>query len=97
MPRDATIHVHSNGPPVAALRLYEQNRLRITAPVASYLPELANLRVARRAAGGNPSRIDTVATSRQPTVDDLMTHRAGFTYFFFPKSALRDVTVGTWA
>jgi CubicO group peptidase (beta-lactamase class C family) len=75
---------------VAALRLYEQNRLRIMAPVASYLPELANLRVARRDASGNLSLTDTVAAARQPTVHDLMTHRAGFTYFFFPKNALRD-------
>jgi CubicO group peptidase (beta-lactamase class C family) len=75
---------------VAALRLFEQNQLRIFASVASYLPELANLRVARRDASGNPSVSDTVAASRQPTVHDLMTHRAGFTYFFFPKNGLRD-------
>jgi CubicO group peptidase (beta-lactamase class C family) len=75
---------------VAALRLFEQNRLRLMAPVASYLPELANLRVARRDAAGNPNLADTVAAARQPTVHDLMTHRAGFTYFFFPKNPLRD-------
>ena len=74
---------------VAALRLIEQNRLRIMAPVASYLPELANLRVARRDAAGNATA-DLVPASRQPTVHDLMTHRAGFTYFFFPKNPLRD-------
>jgi CubicO group peptidase (beta-lactamase class C family) len=74
---------------VAALRLFEQNRLRIMAPVASYLPELANLRVARRDAGGNVTA-EGVTAARQPTVHDLMTHRAGFTYFFFPKNALRD-------
>jgi CubicO group peptidase (beta-lactamase class C family) len=74
---------------VAALRLFEQNQLRIFASVASYLPELANLRVAKRDAGGNPTT-ETVAASRQPTVHDLMTHRAGFTYFFFPKNGLRD-------
>lgn len=68
---------------VAALRLVEENRIKVMAPVATYLPELANLRVART--GGEP-----VAASRQPTVHDLMTHRAGFTYFFFPKNALRD-------
>jgi len=74
---------------VAALRLFEENRLRIMAPVASYLPELANLRVARRDASGSPT-LDGAASARQPTVHDLMTHRAGFTYFFFPKNALRD-------
>lgn len=74
---------------VAALRLFEENRLRIMAPVASYLPELANLRVARRDAGGNATA-ELVPAARQPTVHDLMTHRAGFTYFFFPKNPLRD-------
>ena len=74
---------------VAALRLFEQNRLRVMAPVASYLPELANLRVARRDASGNATA-ELVTATRQPTVHDLMTHRAGFTYFFFPKNALRD-------
>lgn len=74
---------------VAALRLIEQNRLRVMAPVAAYLPELANLRVARRDAAGNATA-ELVPASRQPTVHDLMTHRAGFTYFFFPKNPLRD-------
>ncbi|MCW5656580.1 MAG: beta-lactamase family protein [Burkholderiaceae bacterium] len=74
---------------VAALRLFEQNRLRVMAPVASYLPELANLRVARRDAAGNATA-ELVTAARQPTVHDLMTHRAGFTYFFFPKNPLRD-------
>jgi CubicO group peptidase (beta-lactamase class C family) len=74
---------------VAALRLFEENRLRIMAPVASYLPELANLRVARRDASGNATA-ELVTAARQPTVHDLMTHRAGFTYFFFPKNPLRD-------
>ncbi len=74
---------------VAALRLIEENRLRIMAPVASYLPELAGLRVARRDAAGN-NTAELVPAARQPTVHDLMTHRAGFTYFFFPKNPLRD-------
>lgn len=74
---------------VAALRLVEQNRLRVMAPVASYLPELANLRVVRKDGSGNPTA-ESAPASRQPTVHDLMTHRAGFTYFFFPRNALRD-------
>lgn len=74
---------------VAALRLIEQNRLRVMAPVARYLPELANLRVARRDAAGQATA-ELVPATRQPTVHDLMTHRAGFTYFFFPKNPLRD-------
>ena len=76
---------------VAALRLVEENKIKMIAPIATYLPELKDLKVAveRRDASGNATT-ELVAPARAPTVHDLMTHRAGFTYFFFPKNALRD-------
>jgi CubicO group peptidase (beta-lactamase class C family) len=76
---------------VAALRLFEANKLQVMAPIATYLPELKDLKVAveRRDATGNVTT-ELVAPTRQPTVQDLMTHRAGFTYFFFPPNPLRD-------
>src|SRR5215510_402553 len=58
---------------VAALRLFETNKLQVMAPIAAYLPELKDLKVAVGAA------TEVVAPARQPTVHDLMTHRAGFT------------------
>jgi len=72
---------------VAALRLFEQNKLSVMAPIATYLPELKDLKIERRDANGN---VELVAPTRQPTVHDLMTHRAGFTYFFFPPNPLRN-------
>jgi CubicO group peptidase (beta-lactamase class C family) len=76
---------------VAALRLVEANKIKMMAPIASYLPELKDLKVAveRRDASGTVTT-ELVAPARAPNVHDLMTHRAGFTYFFFPKNALRD-------
>jgi CubicO group peptidase (beta-lactamase class C family) len=76
---------------IAALRLFEANRIKIMAPIATYLPELKDLKVAveRRDASGNATT-ELVSPARAPTVHDLMTHRAGFTYFFFPKNPLRD-------
>ncbi len=76
---------------VAALRLYEANRLSVMAPIAHYLPELRDLEVAveKRDADGT-LRTELVSPARQPTVHDLMTHRAGFTYFFHPSNPLRD-------
>jgi CubicO group peptidase (beta-lactamase class C family) len=76
---------------IAALRLFEANRIRVMAPIATYLPELKDLKVAveKKDAAGNVTT-ELVTPARQPTVHDLMTHRAGFTYYFFPKNALRD-------
>lgn len=76
---------------VAALRLFEQNRLPVMAPIATWLPELKDLKISveRKDAAGNVTS-ELVAPARQPTVHDLMTHRAGFTYFFFPPNPLRD-------
>lgn len=76
---------------IAALRLVEDNKIKMLAPVASYLPELKDLKVAveRRDASG-AATTELVAPVRPPNVHDLMTHRAGFTYFFFPKNPLRD-------
>lgn len=71
---------------VAALRLFEANELPVMAPIATFLPELKDLKVERRDASGN---VTSAAPPRQPTVHDLMTHRAGFTYFFFPPNPLR--------
>lgn len=73
---------------VAALRLFEANKLQIMAPIATYLPELKDLKIQRRDAAGAATN-ELVAPARQPTVHDLMTHRAGFTYFFFPPNPLR--------
>jgi CubicO group peptidase (beta-lactamase class C family) len=75
---------------VAALRLFEANKLPVMAPIATFLPELKNLKVAvqKRDAEGKVTT-ELVAPPRQPTVHDLMTHRAGFTYFFFPPNPLR--------
>jgi CubicO group peptidase (beta-lactamase class C family) len=76
---------------VAALRLIEENKIRIMSPISAYLPELKDLKVAveRRDAAG-AATTELVPPARAPSVHDLMTHRAGFTYFFFPKNALRD-------
>jgi CubicO group peptidase (beta-lactamase class C family) len=74
---------------VAALRLFEANKLSVMAPIATWLPELKDLKIEKRDASG-AATTELVAPTRQPTVHDLMTHRAGFTYFFFPPNPLRS-------
>jgi CubicO group peptidase (beta-lactamase class C family) len=64
-----------------ALTLYEENRLLMNDPIGSYLPALKDMSVAsiHKDASGHEV-IDHVPAVRQPTVQDLMRHTAGFTY-----------------
>lgn len=77
---------------IAALRLVEQNKIAMMSPIAAYLPELKDLKVAveRRDTSGAVTT-ELVEPVRPPNVHDLMTHRAGFTYSFHkPKNSLRE-------
>jgi CubicO group peptidase (beta-lactamase class C family) len=62
---------------VVALQLMEEGRLQLSDPVAKFVPEFAEMKVAvaRTDAAGS---FDLVPVSRPITILDLMTHRAGF-------------------
>ena len=84
MPKDAIFSIASMTKPVvaaAALTFYEENRLLVHEPVGTYLPPLKNMTVAvlRRDGSGNET-FDREPARRQPTIQDLMRHTAGFTY-----------------
>lgn len=84
MPKDAIFSIASMTKPVVAagaMLLYEENRLLVHDPIDTYLPPLANMSVAvfRKDATGRDV-IDREPARRQPTVQDLMRHTAGFTY-----------------
>lgn len=105
MTDDALFRIYSMSKPVtgvALMILYEEGRFFLNDPVARYLPELANLKVAAStadAAGasitsdGTTTRVEgegdaamagrTRPPTRQPTIRDLLTHTAGFTYGVF--------------
>ena len=75
MRNDAIFEIASMTKPltaVGALMLVEEGRMFLNDPVGRYLPGLADLRVATES-GSEPAR-------RQPTLQDLMRHTAGFTY-----------------
>jgi CubicO group peptidase (beta-lactamase class C family) len=62
------------------MMMVEENKLRLTDPVARYIPEFANLRVAvaRPDAGSGASpAFDLVAPQRDVTIKDLLTHVSG--------------------
>jgi CubicO group peptidase (beta-lactamase class C family) len=74
----------------AALMLVEEGKLNLDDPVSRHLPEFASLRV--RQADGS-----LAAPARAPTIRDLMTHTAGFSYNFMNApgliAAYRDLGV----
>ncbi len=115
MTDDTIFRIYSMSKPitsVAVLMLYEEGKFFLNDPVAKYLPELADLKVAVSTADGGGTRTTSDGTTsgtegsgdqsreiatrrslpqvgktreptRQPTIHDLLTHTAGFTYGVF--------------
>lgn len=80
MSNDSYFYVYSMTKPVtsvALLMLYEEGRFQLSDPVAKYLPELANLKLYAGDTGGRMILKDPV---RQPTIEDVFRHTAGFLY-----------------
>jgi CubicO group peptidase (beta-lactamase class C family) len=73
---------------VAVLMEFEEGRFLLTDPVSSYLPEFAHQRVfvSRRPDGSD----STVPATRDITIRDLLTHRAGLSYEFEDTGAVED-------
>jgi CubicO group peptidase (beta-lactamase class C family) len=69
----------------AAMTLVERGVMKLDDPITRWAPEFANMRVLRKADGPLD---DTYAAPRAITVDDLMTHRAGFAYGFYTQGPL---------
>ena len=63
----------------AAMSLVEEGKLALTDPVATWLPELADMQVLLDPRGPLDK---TTRARRQITIDDLMTHRSGLAYTF---------------
>ena len=69
---------------VAMLMLQEQGKLSLDDPLARYLPEFANLKVA--VADGPDGMPQTAAPDHAPTLRELMNQTAGFSYGVFSQS-----------
>lgn len=77
---DDLFHLQSMTKPivtVAALQLMERGQLRLSDPVAGFLPEFTQPSVAVERANAEGA-FDLVPVARPLTILDLMTHRAGF-------------------
>ena len=77
LPEDAIWRIYSMSKPitaVAALMLYEEGAFQLTDPITRFLPEMADLQV------HTPD--GPVPVTAPPTIQQLMTHTAGFGYVF---------------
>ncbi len=73
---------------VAVMMLYEEGRFFLTDPAAQYLPELADLRVAKLSEATSPDDIPTEPARRAITIRDLLRHTAGLTYGTFSNTVV---------
>jgi CubicO group peptidase (beta-lactamase class C family) len=89
METDSLFRIFSMTKPItsmAALRLVDEGRLELDAPIHRYLPEFADVEVleveAMKAgvADGSVPPIPTRRATRPPTVRDLLRHTSGLTY-----------------
>jgi len=98
MPKDAIFRCFSMTKPVtgaAMMILYEEGKWLPNDPIAKYIPEFAHLKVFKGVdASGNMILEDPI---HPPTMYELMSHSAGFTYGFFGNSPVdkmyRDANV----
>jgi CubicO group peptidase (beta-lactamase class C family) len=81
MARDSIFRIYSMTKPivsVAAMMLWEEGRFLLSDPIAKFLPELGNVKVAA-APGAEPAQVDA---ERAITIQDLLRHTSGLTYEF---------------
>jgi CubicO group peptidase (beta-lactamase class C family) len=87
MTSDTIFRIYSMTKPVtgvAMMILYEQGKWRPSDPISLYIPEFSHLKVFKGLdQSGNMILEDPV---HPPTMSELMTHTAGFTYGFFGKT-----------
>lgn len=96
--RDTIFRIASMTKPitsVAALMLVDEGRIALTDSIVRYAPELSHMRVLR---SPNGPLDETDPAQRPITFEDLLTHRAGFTYGDFYRGpiaqAYRDALGG---
>lgn len=77
---------------VAMMILYEQGKWLPTDPIAKYIPEFARLKVFKGAEADGKMVMEEPV--HPPTMHELMTHTAGFTYGFFGTSPVDKMYQG---
>jgi CubicO group peptidase (beta-lactamase class C family) len=89
MTRDTIFRIFSMTKPVtgvAMMILYEEGKWHPADPVSKYIPEFAHLKVSKGV--DESGKLILEDPVHPPTMRELMTHTAGFTYGFFGTSAV---------
>jgi CubicO group peptidase (beta-lactamase class C family) len=84
MTNDTIFRIFSMTKPVtgvAMMILYEEGKWRPSDPISKFIPEFAGLKVYKGT--GAAGEIQTEAAAHPPTMAQLMTHTAGFSYGLF--------------
>ncbi|MDE0036060.1 MAG: serine hydrolase [Gammaproteobacteria bacterium] len=87
MAKDTIFRIYSMTKPIAGVALmtfYEEGRFELDDPVAKFIPEFADLKVAK---APGPDGQPVVEDANHPmTIRELVSHTAGLTYGFFSRS-----------
>jgi CubicO group peptidase (beta-lactamase class C family) len=84
MALDAIMRIYSMTKPIAGaamMMLYEEGKWKPGDPIAKYIPEFANLKVFAGTDAAGTMLLE--APKHPPTMGELMSHNAGFTYGLF--------------
>jgi len=89
MQKDSIFRIYSMTKPITAaamMILYEEGKWNPEDPLSKYIPEFASLKVLKGVDKDSSSILEDPL--HPPTIGELMTHTAGFTYGFFGKTAV---------
>ncbi len=90
--RDTLFRIYSMTKPivgVAMMMLYDQGAFSLEDPVAKYVPEFADLKVV--AGKREDGSLELVDPSHPPTMRELLSHTAGFSYGFLDSDPLAPI------
>ena len=72
---------------IVVLQLVEENKITLNDPITDYLPQFANLKVLENR---NSNISNLVDIKKIPTIKDLLSHTAGFSYNFIGDAIARE-------
>jgi CubicO group peptidase (beta-lactamase class C family) len=77
---------------VAAAMLLEEGKLSLADPVAKYIPSFKEIKVGEIKKDETGKEVVTlVAPNNVMTIQDLLRHTSGLSYFFYPPKAIQDM------